>query len=113
MLSDVGYFFVAHSPSSAVFCCVDPIFIDVVAAFGQIFSLVLNLFEEFVDVIFPSFPGLPIDLLALNENDNDGRMAILMVTGYAKRPCAKELRRKDVKQSRARCPTYNRKNETC
>ena len=30
-------------------------FIDLVPAFGQIFSLVLNLFEEFVDVIFPSF----------------------------------------------------------
>ena len=36
-----------------------------VAAFGQIFSLVLNLFEEFVDVIFPSFSCLPIDLLVL------------------------------------------------
>ena len=82
MLSDVGCFFVAQfhsidgtwlvcyeifflfssltslcsfSPSSAVFCCVDPIFIDMVAAFSQIFSLVLNLFEEFVDVVFPSF----------------------------------------------------------
>ena len=36
-----------------------------VAAFGHIFSLVLNKFEEFVDVIFPSFSGLPIDLLVL------------------------------------------------
>ena len=27
-----------------------------VAAFSQIFSLVFNLFEEFVDVVFPSFP---------------------------------------------------------
>ena len=44
----------------------------------------------------------------LNENDNDGLMAILMVTGYAQGPCAKELWRKGVKQSRARCPTYNR-----
>ena len=48
----------------------------------------------------------------LNENDNGGRMAILTVTVYAQAPCAKELRRKGVKQSRARCPTYNRKNET-
>ena len=47
----------------------------------------------------------------LNENDKDGRVAILMVTGYAQGPCAKELQRKGVKQSRARCPTDNRKNE--
>ena len=31
----------------------------------RFFSLFLNLFEEFVDVIFPSFLGLPIDLLVL------------------------------------------------
>ena len=36
-----------------------------VAAFGQIFSLVLNLFEEFVVVVFPFFLGLQIDLLVL------------------------------------------------
>ena len=36
-----------------------------VAAFSQIFSLVLNLFEEFVDVVFPYFLGLPNDLLVL------------------------------------------------
>ena len=47
--------FLEQSPSSAVFCCVDPIFYDLVAAVGQIFCLVLNLFEEFVNVIFSSF----------------------------------------------------------
>ena len=36
-----------------------------VAAFGQIFCLFLNTFEEFVDVIFPFFLGLPIALLVL------------------------------------------------
>ena len=59
------------------------------------------------------FVVLSLRFNVLNENDNDGRVAILMVTGYAQGPCAKELRRKGVKQSRARCPTYNRKNETC
>ena len=38
---------------------VDPIFIDVVAVFSQIFSLVLNWFEVFVDVIFPSLSWSP------------------------------------------------------
>ena len=43
-----------------------------VAAFGQIFSLVFNLFEEIVDVIFPIFLGLPIDLLVLYFELNSG-----------------------------------------
>ena len=47
------------SPSSAVFCCVDPCFVDLAAAFNKVFCLVIFNFEEFVDVIFPSFHWSP------------------------------------------------------
>ena len=66
---------------------------------------------QVLDVPVPQKGEELADIL-LNESDNDGRMAILMVTGYAQGPCAKELRRQGVKHSRARCPTYNRINET-
>ena len=46
--------FFEWSQSSAAFCCVDPCFVDLVAAFGQVFCLFLNKFEELIDVIFPS-----------------------------------------------------------
>ena len=42
--------------SSAVFYSVDPCVVDLAAAFGQVFCLFFNKFEEFVDVIFTSFP---------------------------------------------------------
>ena len=43
----------------------------------------------------------------LNGSETDGRMAILMVTGHAQGR-NQRITEKSVKQSRARCPTYNR-----
>ena len=50
-----------------------------VAAFSQIFSLVLNLFEKFIDVVFPSFRGLPIDLLVLYFEPSSGFHAAALI----------------------------------
>ena len=47
----------SSSPYSAVFGSVDPNFVGLIAAFDWVFSFIFFkfLFEEFVDVIFPSF----------------------------------------------------------
>ena len=52
----IVYLSASRDPSSAVFCCIDPCFVDLAAAFTEVFCLVFFQFEEFVDVIFPSFP---------------------------------------------------------
>ena len=57
--------FFEQSPTSAVFDYADPCFVGLIAAFDWVFSIFKFLFEEFVDVIFPFFLGLPIALLIL------------------------------------------------
>ena len=53
-----------------------------------------------------------VSVSLLNENDKDGRMAILMVTGYAQRALCLRITEK-VRQTVTRTmPPYNRKNET-
>ena len=48
-----------------------------VAAFSQIFSLVLNLFEEFVDVVFSSFPWSAKGLLVLYFELSSGFLTVV------------------------------------
>ena len=53
-----------------------------------------------------------VQTLLLSENDTDGRMALLMVTGYAQGPFVPNDHGVWCQQSRARCPTYDRRDET-
>ena len=47
--------FLEWSTYFPIICCIDTFFIDLNAASDQIFSLFINFFVKFVDVVFPSF----------------------------------------------------------
>ena len=64
--------FFKKSPLSSVFGNVDPCFVGLVVAFDWISSIFKFLFEEFVNVIFPSFSKSPDRLLVLYLVLNSG-----------------------------------------